>query len=255
MSDNNMPHRMLKAKGANTTVFVNLDDREALDAIRARHGNRDLAVSAASYAEADPSSPCIVWLYFYVTCICIEQMRQSVLEAVYYIADNFGIPPEFMYLIYNGGGIATEDNRGADADTTAPAQTVILVPPSVFDGRPTPLMPALNYDLARQMREDSIAVEIDVYSQEQQFAPLNDAVVGATGRFAVLLRVEELLYVDPERILSLSKQSRADDFFAVGNPVPEAAEWFAEVLGTAEKRQKQQLHLRQVQGAGSFLPA
>jgi hypothetical protein len=105
-------------------------------------------------------------------------------------------------------------------------------------------MLALNYDLARQMRDDGTEnLNIDVYLREH-FVPLPNSTNGATGRFVIPLRVEELLYLGAGAIFEMSKQPRPDDSFAVRPRVPEAAEWFAEALQEKEKHVRRQSQLQ-----------
>jgi hypothetical protein len=138
MAQHDMPYRIVKAKGSSTAAFVIIEDCEALDAVRARHGNRDLEVSVASHEAPDPSSRCVYALCFHITSSSLEQARRSALEAVYYVGEHFGIPQEFVNLTYAGGGVTEDDDRPrydgrhdsrADVGTATPAQIVILVPP------------------------------------------------------------------------------------------------------------------------------
>lgn len=254
MSQYNFEYRMVKTKGTNTGVFVNSENPEALDTVRAHRGNQDLLISVAFYESADPSSRCMYALCFHVRASSLEQVRRSALEAVYYLGENCGIPEESVDFICLGVGIVPEDNNRpsyssrhdgrADAGTTTPAEIVILVAPSVFDGRPTPLMPSLNYDLARQMRDDGVEnVDIDVYVRDHVILPPN-TTNSATGRAVIALHGEELVYLDARTIFEMSKQPRPDDSFAVCHRVPEAAEWFAEALQEKEKHVRRQSQLR-----------
>jgi len=245
MSQYDLPYRIVKAKGAKTAVFIRIEDSEALDTFCTQHGNRDLLVSVAFYESADPSSRYLCALCFRIRSSSLEQARQSALEVVYYLAENCGILEDSVELSYTGGGIAPDDDDRTDAGTAAPPEIVISVPPAVFGGRPTPVMPVLNYDLARQMSTDGIEnLDIDVYVRDH-FVPLPDSINGATGRFVVSVRVRELRYLDPKGILDLSKQPRGDDFFAIGNPVWAAEEWFAKVIEDEERHERRQSQLRQ----------
>jgi hypothetical protein len=244
MSPNNMSFRIVKTKTPDATTLVNIEDSDALDAVRARHGNRDLLVSVAFYESADPSSQCVYALCFHVRSSSLEQARQSALEVVYYLAENCGIPPESLDLIYNGGGLVAQDDGRANAGTAAPVEIVILVPPAVFGGRPTPLMLALNYDLARQMSADGLQVDVDAYEKEQQFVWLPNTFNTDAGGHAVVIKADELLNLSAKAVGALSVRPRDDDSFAVCRPVPEATEWFAETLAEKEKQLRQQSQLR-----------
>jgi hypothetical protein len=256
-----MSYRIVKTRATNTAVFVNLEDGEALDAIRAAHGNRELVISVASYAVPDPSSPCVYSLCFHITSGSLEQARRSTLHVVYYIAENCGIPQESLDIVYNGGGIALgggdqpAHNAKANISATAPAEMVILIPPAVFGGTPTAIMPSLNYDLARQMSAVGIEnLDIDVYMREH-FVPLPDSVCPATGRFAVSVGIQELLYLDAVSIFDLSKQPRGEDSLAVSCFVPKAVEWFAKALAEKDKQARRQAQLREhLLGLGWVIP-
>lgn len=243
MAQHDFQYRMMKTKGAKTTGFIRIEDPEVLDALRARHGNRNLVASVAFYESADPSSRYMYALCFRIRSSSLEQTRQSALEVVYYLAENCGIPPESLDLIFNGGGLVAQDEGRANAAAT-PAEIVIMVAPSVFDARPTPLALALNCELARQMRQDGIEVDVDCYSQGQQFLPLSNAIAGAAGRYAIPLRPRELLYLGAKALFEMSEQPRPDDSYADTRRAPEAAEWFAETLTKKEKQVRQQSQLR-----------
>jgi hypothetical protein len=155
-----------------------------------------------------------------------------------------------------GVPVADEPVDQPEPTTAAPAEIVILVPPVVFGGRPTPLMLALNYDLARQMVAEGLHVDVDSYAEEQQqFIRLPNSFNSDTGRFVVPIRVEELLHLNAKAIRALSAQPRPDDSYAGHRSVPEASEWFAEALRQAERHAKRQLQLRQqLLQRGWFVP-
>jgi hypothetical protein len=234
---------MMKTKCVKTAVFISIEDPDALDGLRAQHGNRDLVVSVAFYESAGASSLCVYALCFRIRSSSLEQARQSALEVVYYLAENCGMPPESLDLIFNGGGLVAQDDGRANAGTATSVEIVVLVPPAVFGGRPTPLMLALNYDLARLMHGDGIGVEVDCYAQNQQFIPLSNAIRGATGHYVIPLRPSELLYLDARAIFEMSNQPRPDDSYAEVRRVPETAEWFAAILAEAERRERCQTQL------------
>ena len=89
-------------------------------------------------------------------------MIESALEAMYYITDNFNIPQDCIEIIYDSGDddknnnssqyISGENsNGGCNGDKEGfAAEMIILIPPIVFTSQPRPLMPWLNYDLARR---------------------------------------------------------------------------------------------------------
>jgi hypothetical protein len=242
MAQYNMAYRMVKAKGANTAVFVHI---EARDTVHVPQGNRDLVVSVTFYESADPSSRCMYALCFHIRSSSLEQACKSALQVVYYLAENCGIPPESVDLTYNGGGNISEDDGRADVGSATPAEIVILVPPPVFDGRPTPLMLVLNYELARQMIADGLQVDVDAYAQERQFVRLPNTFNSDAGRFVVAVRAEELLYMATKAVAGLSARPRPDDSYAMRRSVPEATEWFAEALRQAEKHTERQSRLRE----------
>jgi hypothetical protein len=249
MTQYDMPYRMVKAKGGKTAVFINVEDPEALDTVRARHGNRDLLVSVAFYESADPSSQCVYALCFHVRSSSREQARQNAL------AENCGIPPESLDLIYNGGGIAAENDGRISAGVATPAEITILVRPAVFGSRPTPLMLGLNYDLAQHMNADGLRVDVDAYAKERQFVWLPNTFNNDAGGHAVVIRADELLNLSAKAIGALSVRPRDDDSFAVCRLVLETAEWFAETLQEKERCEKRQLQLRQrLLQRGWFVP-
>ena len=124
------------------------------------------------------------------------------------------------------------------------AEMVISIPPVVFGGKPTPLMSRLNYDLARRLVKDRIRhINIDCYEKDH-FLPLPNSKISATGRHVIPLSLKELMYLAITNIIELSKQPRPEDSMIMPRLIPEAAEWFAEELKEAEKKQQQQDHLQ-----------
>jgi hypothetical protein len=168
-------------------------------------------------------------LYFLTCGKGLEETRISALEAAYYIAEHCGIPEDQIESLYDGK-----------------TSISLIVPPIVFGGCLTPLMPATNFKLARQMVKDGIKnIDIDVY-QRDSFIPLPNSINSATYRFVISLVMKELLYMDANRIVELSKQPRPQDSMIIPQRIPEAVEWFAEVHTEFEKEQHRQNELRKL---------
>ena len=253
MAHYNFPYRMVKTNDPSTAVSANFEDDEALDTLRAQHGNRDLVISVALYETPDPSSKRIYPLCFRFTSRSLEQVRTSALEAASYLVELLGISDTEMVFIFIPANPEDDDRRShdgrrdgrADIRMITPVEIMILVPPAVFGSSPTPYTPLLNYDLARQMRDHGMEnLDIDCYVRDH-FVPLPDSISGATGRFIVRVSPRELLYLSPRGIFDLSRQPRGDDCLAAGHLVPEAAEWFAEALAEKEKHVRRQSQLRE----------
>ena len=248
-------YRIVRAKGSKTGDFVNIADPEALATCRAYHGGRDLQISAATWKKPDLSSPSRLSLYWLFASYSIDLIRGIALGVLEYLSGYFAVPEDFITVLYNAGGGADTDparsrlsgrRLGLDGTRTpTPAEIVVVIPPPVFDPPTTPLMPRINYRLARQMKDDGIAVDIDVYAKDQQFLPLVNSINSATGRHITSVSKRELLYLDGTGLLELSKQPRSDDTDAKDRYVPQAATWFAQTLQEQESRQKWQSQLRQ----------
>jgi len=249
------PHEMYKivrAKGSKTGDFVNIADPEALATCRAYHGGRDLQISAATWKKPDLSSPSRLSLYWLFASYSIDLIRGIALGVLEYLSGYFAVPEDFITVLYNAGGGADTDparsrlsGRRLGLDGTrapTPAEIVVVIPPPVFDPPTTPLIPRINYRLARQMKDDGIAVDIDVYAKDQQFLP---PVNSATGRHITSVSKRELLYLDGTGLLELSKQPRSDDTDAEDRYVPQAAAWFAQTRQEEESRQEWQSQLQQ----------
>ena len=124
------------------------------------------------------------------------------------------------------------------------AVIIISISPVVFCGRPTPLMPCMNYHLARQMLDDGITnIDIDVY-QRDHFVPLPNSINTAAGRFVIPLPMKELLYLDGKAVAGLAKKPKPENSLIMPTPAPEAVEWYAETLAEFEKEQHRQDDLR-----------
>lgn len=252
--DENIEYMLVRALARNEVKFVPTDTTEALSAFRTKHGNRDLAVSAWQYNQPDLKAQGTSSLYFYVCACELEENRRSAIEAIYYISENLSIPEDCIEVIYNGGGhigaagsAANSDgessNNAGNANSTA-AETVILIPPIVFAGQPTLLMPVINYQLARQLVEDVTEnIDIDVYHQDYLIR-LPNSINSQTGSYVIPLTIKELLYMDAYAIAELSKQPRPEDSLIMPRTVPEAVEWFSSLLKETEKEQERQHQLQ-----------
>jgi hypothetical protein len=140
----------------------------------------------------------------------------------------------------NPGGHRSSGN--AKENATA-AEIIISIPPVVFGGQPTPLMPVLNYYLAFQMADDGIDnIDIDVY-QRDCFFRLPNSINSTTGRYVIPLTMKELLYLDGKAIAELARKPKSESLI-MSRPVPEAVEWYAETLAEFKNKQRWQDNLR-----------
>jgi len=238
----NDKYRLYKAVTSREPILIKVGDDDTAQTFRNRAGNKDLLISTWFSAIPDISSLRIYFIVFFIISNNIETARVSALEVIYYIEETFGIPAENIEIIFNCGG-----NRNGDArDGIAAAEFIILVQPAIFDGLPTPLMPALNYYLAQQMTNYGIKnIDIDVY-QRDHFIPLINSINSTTGRFVISLTPKELLYMDGTHIAELSRQPRPDDSMIEPSTIPEAGEWFAETHAEFEKKVLRQDELQKL---------
>jgi len=330
--DNKARYRLVKAGEHGKSMFVDIADEHAVEAVRNRFGNHDLCISACYYIAPDPSAPRIDPLRFHIISPNVEQARISTLEACYSLNERLSIPLDCLEIILTGVGDVVghaavdgyhadrnnrqtgpiisrdgSDRSGQDKDTayycaskndksgengrrnhdiantghqgdgkgsihiaagnpvnnssagdnsqttgaditgaTTTGEIIITVPPVVFGGRPTPLMLAMIYHLARQMTEDGIGnLDIDVY-QRDRFVHLPNSINTLTGRYVFPLLIKELLYLDGETIVELARKPKAEDSMAIPRFIPEAAEWFADVKAEFEQEQRRQNELREL---------
>ena len=333
-SSQDVKYAVFKAARSGGPTLINTADSAAVEGFRSWYGNQDLLVSTWHSEIPDMSAPRKYALCFHIASSNPEAARVSALEALYYVEERFGVPPESMEIIYNGGGgtcsnVVSDDagtgqndangepdadhahesvhagpsddpghddsggvDRNADhrrtdaeipctadgdgprvnqhsptlgnahrvhkslKDSDSVAEMVIMIPPVVFRGQPTPFMPALNYRLARQMADDGISnIDIDVYVRDSYVA-LPNSINSATGRFVIYLTPKELLYMDGTRIAELSKQTRPEDSVIQLSRIPEAVEWFSEThdeFGEKKTRQNQ-LHELMVRNGWEIPP-
>jgi len=272
----NAKYGILKASKHGRSTFVNMADDDAMQVFRNQYSNQDLFISTWYSAVPDLSAlrnyaPC-----FYIVTDDPEAAHVRAYEACFYISENFSVPQDCIEVIYNGsssaaskpnrggnhaddGGVgncagnhnATNSGDGDDGTDSAKegtfaAEMLILILPVVFDGLPTPLMPALNYHLARQMADDGLEnINIDVY-QRDHFIRLPNSINTTTGKFVIPLSMKELLYLDANGIAELSKQPRAEDSMILPHRVPEAVEWFAEIHAEFEEKLLRQDELQKL---------
>jgi len=264
-ADNNARYRLIKAGEHGKSMFVDITNDATVETLRNRSGNRNLLISACYYTASDSSAERIYPLRVHIVSSDLEKARVSALETCYYINERFGIPTSCLEIIYTGGGNITSDaaidtNSADIADnyiagdnsqstgteimgTATAAEIIITIPPFVFGGQPTRLMPALNYHLARQMTEDGIQnIDIDVYTNI--FVPLPNSIRIATGRYVLPIEMKELLYLDMTTLVELSKQPKAEVSLIIPRLILAAAEWFNETLVGFEKKQRRQDELR-----------
>ena len=127
--------------------FVRVGDIHKHEALQKRHAKQNLHVSNCFYDDNRIDAGRIYWLYFWICGKSLEETRVSALEIMFYIAEHFYIPEDQIEFIYDG-----ETN------------IILIVYPNIFAGLPTPLMPAINYSLARQMVEDGLTnIDVDYY--------------------------------------------------------------------------------------------
>jgi len=231
-----------KTLKASELFFVDMNDEAAVEGARNWYENRDLLVSSWYSAIPDISAPRNYSICFYIVTKNPETARVSALELIYYIEETFGIPAESIEVVFNGGASSSEDYKEGSTAT----EIVILIHPIIFGELPTPLMPAINYYLAREMVKDGIKnIDIDVY-QRDSFVPLPNSINSATGRFVIPLAMKELMYLDENGIAELSKQPKPDDLMITLQEVPAAVEWFAEVHADFEKKLLRQDELQKL---------
>jgi len=172
----------------------------------------------------------------------LETTRTSALQAYQYISERFKVPDDGIEVVYTQDGGLNPDKR----HDALGGEMTILVQPVVFDSQPTPLMPALNYHLSRQIAKEGIKdINIDVYERDH-FVRLPNSVNSATSRFVIPLSLKELLYLDDNGINELAKQPKPEDSEASPYRATEAVEWFAATLADLEKQQRQQDQLRRI---------
>jgi hypothetical protein len=250
-------YRMFKTANSRQFLFINMAEENSVRMARSQYNNENLHISVCSYNAPDPSAPRTYPLYFKIASNSSENVLKAALEICFYLSDNFSIPQDCIEVIYTGGGNGMEagaagsaansgdesGNNAGNANSTA-AETVILIPPIVFAGQPTPLMPVINYQLARQLVEDVTEnIDIDVYHRNYLIR-LQNSFNPETGSYVIPLTIKELLYMDASAIVELSKKPRAEDSLILPRTIPEAIEWFSSLLKETEKEQERQHQLK-----------
>jgi hypothetical protein len=273
----------IKSWKSGKDCFIEADNSEQLQAVREQTGNVDLYCSSCYYTHPDASAQRVYGLYFAVKASRLEPVRISTIEAIYYLSENFVIPEDCIEVIYNGGGqvetIGT-DNKGYNSDVDGSidndgyldgasgiagndeyingttntddntkdigpaAEIIIFIKPFIFGRQPSPIVPTLNYRLARRLCEDGIRnINIDVY-EKNHFLPLLNCKSTVTGRYFVHLSLKELIFLDATGLRNLAKTPRAEDSLITACHSGEAAEWFAEEIKEIEQKQQQKEKLR-----------
>ena len=234
-------YRAVKIINRSEPLFVDMTNESDVEEVQNQYKNSDPLISTWYSATPDISAPRNYYICFSIVTNNIEAARVSALELINYIEEIYGIPTEYIVIIYCGGS-----DNSTDIGDSISVEIIILIPPVVFAGLPTPLMPALNYYLARQMVHDGLTnIEIDSYVRDS-YIPLPNSINKGTGRFVIHLTPKELLYLHGPYIAELSKQPRPDDSMIMRQEVPEAVEWFTEVHADFEKKLLRQDELQKL---------
>jgi len=160
-------------------------------------------------------------------------------------------------VIYNGGGMAsvpvnTDNTAGQQGyygrytrdKNYAPFKMIIMIPPVVFGPGPTTFRPVVNYNLARELLAAGIGhIDIDVY-QRDHFVRLPNSINSTTGRFVIPLELEELMYMDANGIIELSKQPRPESSLITPRESPKAVKCLAKNHKEAESSHKKDKQLQ-----------
>ena len=229
--------------------FVQIDDFEAINTLRHQFDNKDLYTYACIFDSPDSLAQRTYHMYFVFRSDTPEKIRENALQAFYYISEYFNIPEDCIQVLYNGGvaiNKASDDSNKNNEYGSCTAEIIILIPHIVFSSRPTLLMPAINYYLARQVAADDIQnIDIDVY-QRNQLIPLPNSINTATGRYIIPLTMKEMLYLDGNGINELSKHPKPEDSLILHQKIPEAVEWFVEIHDEFEKKKQKQQQLQKI---------
>ena len=221
--------KIAKDHGYQMPQWVYFSEDDTSESLVSKYGQSDLLISLARYSAQDIAAARIDPLYFWVTNQDIGRLRRATLEIWYYLSERFSIPQDSVDACFDGE-----------------ASVILQVTSSTLGGQSASHMSSLNRHLARQMVKDGLEnLDIDVYLKGQ-FVRMPNSLNSATGRIAIPVQMKELMYLDSEAILELAKEPRPEDSFALPRCVPEAAEWFREILQNEERRHARQRDLRQV---------
>jgi len=248
---------MYKTAKGGKSGFIKAEE-DALQALRDKCGNTTVIfVSVCFYESPDTSAARTYPLYFHIESEDPEKARISTLEACSFITDKLHITEDNIEIIYaggNGNSYNGADSKNYNGTTINYNKTtginyanyninhpemLISIPPVVFGGGPTPFIHALNFDLARQLAE--LVENIQTYSYEQDhFVRLvNTKNSTAGGSFVIPLQHKELLYMNSSLIAELAKKPRPDCLI-LPQPVPQAAQWYTEILRQFESQHNRQ---------------
>ena len=237
--------------------FVRINDEQALTSWREQHQNKDLFISTAGYTAPGRQADYVSPLYFEIVSNDPEEVRKDTAAAFLHLVQLLGTQDDFLEVIYNGGGV---DGVAINTDNTASQQDdygrytcdkncvafkmIIMIPPVVFGGEPTAFMPVINYQLARELLAAGIGhIDIDVY-QRDHFVRLPNSINSTTGRFVIQLELKELMYMDANGIIELSKQPRPECSLITPGEAPQAIRWLVKSHKEAERNHKKNKQLQ-----------
>lgn len=233
--EDNYRYIFLQHEDCSKPCFIDVNDNVALNAYREKHGNRDLFTLPCLFGKPDIRSARHYYLHFILRARSLKDIREPTIKACFYISEKYSIPQDCIKVIYTGGVNGT--------DTGTAAEFIILIPPVVFAGQPTPLISSINYKLARQLTEDGIEnIDIDIYHRNHLIR-LPNSLNPEKDCYVIPLTLKELMHIDVSALAELSRYPRPEDSLTMPYAIPEVSEWFAEILEETEKKQRYQQKL------------
>lgn len=207
--------------------FARQDDAALRAAWLAKYRHHDLCASVAVYDAPRRQGPGWRPLYFVLAHDDLERLRRAALSACYFLFEFLEIAPDGLEIVYDGNH-----------------SVLLAISPLVFDGKATPQMGWINYQLSEELIDAGVeALDVDVYWATYCLRWPN-TLNTQTGRYTVPLTFKELLYLDVARVLEISHTPRPNDSLTVPRPVQRATAWFQQTHAAAIRQHALQAQLR-----------
>ena len=217
--------------------FIPADDRNALDAWREQHGNRNVFSSIARFSRPDRLSNYICDFFMDIDAPDLEIARHEALVVCDGLRDRMGIDPDSVDIAFSG------------------AKGFHVVVPRIVLGDPTghAVLTVWRHAARRLLEHGVKHLDLSVY-QASRLWRLPNSINNRTGLYKIPLEYRELTDMDLAYVLELARSPREFDISAAPAESPMAVHWMHEALCWARRESQRVAPRRTVTSRNWFMP-
>jgi len=204
--------------GFERNCFVYADDREAVEAWRKRHHNRDVYASVCRFERPDRKSPFACPFFADFDATDPRDAAPEVLKACELLRDRIGIDPNCVELHFSGA-------KGFHLSVPLPVFGDVVAPEALRVWR------ELGWRLAH---EGVHHLDLGIY-QSSRVLRLPNSINSKSGLYKIPVEYEELRDLGMDHILNEAKRARDEDSLAVPGECPRAAHWFYRAMACVRR--------------------